>query len=208
MTARSPSASPAQPRKQPRQSRSRETVRTILDAAAAVLIKRGYEGMSTNQVAQRAGVSIGSLYQYFPSKEAIIAALIDEHLEAEHAIIREAFERLADAPLERAVAGLVDAVLLTSTVNPKLRRVFLEQIPRVGRFQRLRERVAAVEEMVMAYFEHHQPEIRPTNLRLAAFMLTHAADGVIQTAKAERPETLADGLAVELRELVLRYLAV
>ena len=66
----------ANPRKSPEQSRSTETVRTILEGAARVLEERGLDGYTTNAVAERAGVSIGSVYQYFPGKEALTAALV------------------------------------------------------------------------------------------------------------------------------------
>jgi len=67
------------PRKAPRQSRSQATVTAILDATARILLERGYAAASTNAVAELAGVSVGSLYQYFPNKEALIAALQARH---------------------------------------------------------------------------------------------------------------------------------
>ena len=69
------------PRKRPRQARSKATVDTILAATARVLVKQGFDGLTTNAVAEAAGVSIGSLYQYFPNKEALVAALIERHVE-------------------------------------------------------------------------------------------------------------------------------
>jgi AcrR family transcriptional regulator len=63
------------PRKIPQQSRAEQTVATILEAAARVLESKGLDGLNTNLVAQRAGVSVGTLYQYFPGKDAIIVAL-------------------------------------------------------------------------------------------------------------------------------------
>src|ERR1041384_3846674 len=69
------------PRKRPRQDRSRATVDTILEATARVLVKRGFDGLTTNLVADAAGVSIGSLYQYFPNKAALVGALIENNVE-------------------------------------------------------------------------------------------------------------------------------
>src|SRR6185503_3042990 len=69
------------PRKRPRQARSRETVSAILAATSRVLVKHGFDGLTTNAVAEAAGVSIGSLYQYFPNKEALVAGLIERHVE-------------------------------------------------------------------------------------------------------------------------------
>ena len=71
------------PRKSASQQRSRLTVDALLEATARVLMKEGYDRTSTNKIAAVAGVSIGSLYQYFPSKEALVAAVIDRHA-AEH----------------------------------------------------------------------------------------------------------------------------
>jgi AcrR family transcriptional regulator len=65
------------PRKSASQERSRLTVEALLEATARVLMKDGYDRASTNKIAAVAGVSIGSLYQYFPSKEALVAAVID-----------------------------------------------------------------------------------------------------------------------------------
>ncbi len=76
MTGRTARGPALKPRKNPEQSRSAETVRTILEGAARVLEERGLAGYTTNAVAERAGVSVGSVYQYFPGKEALTAALV------------------------------------------------------------------------------------------------------------------------------------
>ena len=68
------------PRKSATQERSRATVDALLSATARVLVKEGYDRASTNKVAEAAGVSIGSLYQYFPSKEALVSAVIQRHI--------------------------------------------------------------------------------------------------------------------------------
>ena len=64
------------PRKTASQKRSRFTVEALLDATARILMKEGFDRASTNEIAATAGVSVGSLYQYFPSKEALVAVLI------------------------------------------------------------------------------------------------------------------------------------
>src|SRR6185295_18131266 len=75
------------PRKQPLQARSRETVRVILRAAAQVFGSRGYAASTTNHIAERAGVSIGSLYEYFPNKDALLHALLEDHIQEAQAIL-------------------------------------------------------------------------------------------------------------------------
>src|SRR6185436_18877511 len=74
-------------RREPRQQRSRQTVEAVLDAVPHVLRRHGAEAITTNRVAEAAGISIGSLYQYFPDKQAIFMALHDRHVDqVRHAI--------------------------------------------------------------------------------------------------------------------------
>jgi AcrR family transcriptional regulator len=90
-------------RKHPVQARSRETVATILEAAAHVLERRGYVGLTTNHVAARAGVSIGSIYQYFPDKDALLAALTERDVQAVQTALLAVLEnarRVALAPAD------------------------------------------------------------------------------------------------------------
>ncbi len=69
----------AAPRKRPIQARSRATVDAILEGAIRILTRDGFDGATTTKIAEAAGVSVGSLYQYFPSMEAIVAALFEKH---------------------------------------------------------------------------------------------------------------------------------
>src|SRR5689334_9527401 len=96
------------PRKRPRQARSKATVDTILDATTRVLVKQGFDRLSTNAVAVTAGVSIGSLYQYFPNKEALVLALIDRHVEQMNASILAELTRVAKLPIAEAVRCVVE----------------------------------------------------------------------------------------------------
>jgi len=78
------------PRKTASQERSRLTVNALVESTIRVLVKEGYDRASTNKIAAVAGVSIGSLYQYFPSKEALVAAVIDRHTSELSLTIRDA----------------------------------------------------------------------------------------------------------------------
>src|SRR5947199_10350657 len=70
---------PTNPRKSASQKRSRATVDALVEATARILVREGFDKASTNRIAEVAGVSVGSLYQYFPNKEALVAAVIDRH---------------------------------------------------------------------------------------------------------------------------------
>src|SRR5215831_2811704 len=123
------------PRKSASQERSRRTVDTILEATARVLMKYGYDKASTNKIAAVAGVSIGSLYQYFPSKEALVAAVIDRHTHELSQVVCNALVKVAARPIEFAVRELVAAAIDAHRVDPKLHRVLAEQVPRTGRLE-------------------------------------------------------------------------
>jgi AcrR family transcriptional regulator len=108
------------PRKRPRQARSRQMQADILLAAADILRRRGLPSLNTNAVAERAGVSVGSLYQYFPGKEAILAALVREMRRDMRADLLEAVARGKGRPLGEAIGELVDASLRHHARDPAL----------------------------------------------------------------------------------------
>src|SRR5262245_64733032 len=118
------------PRKLPKQARAQETVEAILTAAARILKKEGFDKASTNRIAEAAGVSIGSLYQYFPSKEALVAALAERHMTEMSEIVAEAGARILTEPLHVAVREVVELMLRAHAVDPELHRVLMEGIPR------------------------------------------------------------------------------
>jgi AcrR family transcriptional regulator len=194
-------------RKAPVQERSRETVEVILTATARVLVDVGYDHASTNKVAEIAGVSVGSLYRYFPSKEALVAALIERHVQSMLDVCESKLIEMATAPLDVAAHEIVRAILRAQSVNPKLHRILIQQVPRVGQLRNvdaLQERFGV---LVKAYLENRKKELRPKNIDLAVFMLVRAVEAVAHAAVLEKPDLLIDGeLADELAEMVLRYL--
>src|SRR2546430_5666111 len=127
------------PRKRPRQTRSKATVDAILDATTRVLLELGFDGLTTNAVAHTAGVSIGSLYQYFPNKEALVAAVIERHIEAMNESLLAELGRVAALPLPEAVRRLVEVTIHGRGVDPELRRMFVDYGRRVGKLARLRQ---------------------------------------------------------------------
>src|SRR5499426_3224118 len=136
------------PRKRPRQLRSRATVDSVLDATARVIVKYGFDGLTTNAVAEAAGVSIGSLYQYFPNKEALVAALIEKHIEDMNAALMSELARVAQLPMAQAVRAVIELTIRAHQVDSELHQVLTEQVPRVGRMARIRELDAICHRMV------------------------------------------------------------
>jgi AcrR family transcriptional regulator len=194
------------PRKAPRQARSEATVDAVLEATARVLVKVGYDHASTNRIAAEAGVSVGSLYQYFPSKEALVAALVDRHMNEMIEVFEANFDALHTVPLPIAAYALVKVMLEAHRVNPKLHKVLVEQVPRVGRLNRLNEIESRVGTRVRAYFESRVGELRTPDLDLAVFVCVYTVEGLTHAAVLEHPEYLQDDkLAREITAVLLRY---
>ena len=193
-------------RKQPKQERSRTTVEAILQATSRVLAREGYPATTTTRVAEVAGVSIGSLYQYFPSRESLIAQLVDEHIAKILQLLGEGITALAGEPLPRGVHTLVRTVLLVHAVDPELHAVLTQHLPLVKGFEKVRQLNLEAQAMVLAYLERHRAELRPKDLELAAFMLVTSVQAVVSAAVAARRRVDDSKLADELAALVLGFL--
>jgi AcrR family transcriptional regulator len=195
-------------RKTPRQERSQATVTAILDATARVLVQTGYDRASTNRIAVAAGVSVGSLYQYFPSKEAIVAALVERHISEMNAVIRGKLVELANEDLRTAVREMVRAMLDAHLVDPKLHKVLMEQVPRTGRLERVLGVEKEMTALVGAYLAARKRELRCKDLEVAAFLLVNTVEGVTHAATLHHAgEVAIDGLARELTDMIMRYIA-
>lgn len=196
------------PRKGPLQDRSRKTVDAILQATARVLVSEGYEACTTNRVAAVAGASVGSLYQYFPNKEALVVAVMERHL----ARLRDAMEahlvQLRGASLEQVVREMLHALLEVQQLQPRLHRVLLEQVPRIGALRRLHDQNALYQPLVEAWLEAHRDELGVSSPSVAAYVLIGAVEGVLTRVMLERPSWLELGVLEEqLTRLVFAYLA-
>lgn len=125
-------------RKTPRQARSGRTVGAILDAGAQVFVRRGYDGTTTARIAERAGVSVGSLYQYFPNKDAVLLALAERHVGESHATLGRALDELearAAPTLDEIVRALVRALIEAHAASPALHRLLSDHVPRLSRLE-------------------------------------------------------------------------
>jgi AcrR family transcriptional regulator len=192
------------PRKLPRQERSRITVEAILIATAQILVEEGYAKATTNRIAERAGVSIGSLYQYFPNKQALLAALRDQHHNEMIQAIASIAQEVSDAPMDTAISELVKASLHAHAINPKLHKVLTEQVPQFEESFNVGKHITSI---TYAFLEKRSDQLRPKNLALTAFILERLVETLTHTAVIDQPEYLTDGqLEKEITDLVLRYL--
>ncbi|ULT68474.1 MULTISPECIES: TetR/AcrR family transcriptional regulator [unclassified Pseudomonas] len=198
-----PVAPPLNPRKAPSQRRSAHTVEAILEAAARILETQGLTACSTNAVAQRAGVSIGSLYQYFPNRDALTVALI----ERETAQLLRDIQAASDlsGALER-IRAMVQAAVAHQLRRPELARVidFEERrLPLQERHQRVAQVIhqALVEALQLADAPWVLDDV--TTVAHDLFALTH---GMIDAA-GERGETDALNLEHRVMRAIRGYLA-
>lgn len=194
-------------RKQPSQERSRVMVEMLMRATTRVLIRDGYEGLTTNRVAEEAGASVGSLYQYFSSKQQLVSALLNQHIENTMHELRSALPELSLLSLSEAVPRFVELMIASHRVEPELHRVFYEQLPRVGDFAQIEASLQESQQLTEAYLRARAHEITPQDHALSAFILVHTIETLTHAAVLTRPELLrTEAFANELSELVLRYL--
>jgi AcrR family transcriptional regulator len=191
------------PRKTPRQARSASTFEAIVEAAARILEREGYGGFSTNAVAETAGVSIGSLYQYFPRKEALVGALIAR--EKGHLIKRVGAAAARPTGAE-ALRAVIEACVEHQLCRPKLARLldFEEaRLPFDADIQRIGDEFQALVLEVLA-----RPDLpRQPDARTAAQDVLAIMRGMIDAA-GERGETDRLRLADRVGRAASGYLGV
>ncbi|MDZ7881533.1 MAG: TetR/AcrR family transcriptional regulator [Mycobacterium sp.] len=166
-------------RKQPRQQRSAQTRRDILDAAARIFGEYGYAAGTTNRIAAAAGVSIGSLYQYFPNKDAILAALSDAHIDAGTTLLAERLHDGLPEALEDLVRLFVRAAIDNHREDPALHRVLFEEAPRsAALLARLRDTEARGVAGVTELLRRH-PEVRVADAEFAARLTIATVESLV-----------------------------
>ena len=189
------------PRRKAKQDRSRKTVEALLEAAARVLQQRGYASATTNRIAEAAGVSVGTLYEYFADKEALFDTLIERQIEAIVAAIAGAGLDPKE-PLAVVLQRLLLLGMRAMRRGPDFVRA-LEQVPGAA----FRRRLAVAREQVVGFvrqlLEAHRGELRVGDLDLAAFMVVSTAEGIAANASDAQFD---DALAREIGSLLGLYL--
>jgi AcrR family transcriptional regulator len=190
-------------RRRPKQPRSAATVDSILEASRRVLVREGYEGFTTKRVAEVAGVGIGSLYEYFPTKDALLAGLVDRFLEGMLAAVIHALT--GGESLEMGVDRVIGALLETKARHAELNAVILEQLPRVDGAARLEAFNRTIQPFFAAYLAKFAGELSSVELERAAFVLIYAVEGVM-TEMVKRQTVMEARMKDELVTLVLGFL--
>src|SRR5262245_6734629 len=197
------------PRKRPLQTRSRRTVDAVLRAAAQVFARRGYAGGTTNHIAERAGVSIGTLYEYFPNKDALLVALMERHIREGEAVLERAAAEIAAAPrtLRESIRHFVRTMVEFHAHERALHRVLFEEAPLPPRIRHmLSELEARVTERAHLLLGRH-PEVVVADPWLAAAIVVQTVEALTHklVVHGERELDL-DAYVDEIVRLVERYL--
>ena len=189
-------------RRRPRQGRSKHTVETILMASEQVLLRSGLQGFNTNAVAKRAGVSIGSLYQFFPGKEAILAALVRDMRRDMLSDLVAAQRSTEINDLTDAVGAMIDASLKHHLRAPELTEILEQaeaQLPLDAETQALKSNMF---ELVLSVFRQHAIE-KPETVAQDIIAMCH---GMVDAAIAAG-ECDFHAISIRLRRAANSYLA-
>jgi len=197
------------PRRKPVQYRSAATVEAIVEAAAQVFARHGYAAGTTNRIAERAGVSIGTLYQYFPNKDAILLALIARHLQEGERMLAPVLTELVEHPppvrvaLERVLRGLLEL----HRHQPALHRVLFEEAPRPRELRDQLERTFDLATAALASYLASQAEVTVADPRLAAQLVVQSVEAITHGLIIHpRAEIAPEAYAREAATMLERYL--
>lgn len=195
-----PTATSSEPRKSPVQARSTASVDAILKATVQVLLRVGKDKLTTTRVAARAGVSVGTLYQYFPNRSALLRAALKLHVEEIHAEVDKVCVAQRGQPVEQMAETLAVAFLAVKMRDPKKSRALYAVICDVEGAKIAAGAVARVNKAIVGLLQS-APEVLTTDLQLIATVLQSTIAGVKrQLLESDMPEAQFE---VMQRELVL-----
>lgn len=194
-------------RKKPKQARSQETVRVILDGAIRILNQEGLEAMTTTRVAETAGVSVGTLYQYFTDKDSILDALQDREFERAAQMLQRNLSRPDFASSREQTRAIVEGLLGLYRNSPGLHRVLAVDGMRVAPHERVLAFDRRVIDSLRGFFELTPFGVKRKNKHAAAFVLYQSVRATLLAAILEQPAGVTDSaLADEVTDLVVGHL--
>lgn len=193
-------------RRIPRQERSRQRYDAVLDTAARLFSEKGFEATTTNDIAERAGMAVGSLYQYFENKEAIAEALASRYLRA----LREATDRfiqvdVAGMSTDAAVGALLDPLVEFHVENPAFSPLWLG----ADYSKSLRKAMATMEDNMLERIEwmikSHMPGIRRDRAHMAAVVAKATGKSLLGLLVRGRDTRFKNAAVKEIRAMLVNY---
>lgn len=193
-------------RKQPIQDRSIATVDALFEATIQVLLRDGFEKLTTTGVAERAGISVGSLYQYFPNKQALLVAVLKRHLDTIVAAIEEACDRQHGRPLALMIEAVCSAFIEAKTRRIDLSQALYFPAREVGGDAMVSE-VTQRSQVALVRMLSTATDATFSDLQTPAFVISTALVGPVQAAmEMEKPASAIQSVQPHLIDLCLGYL--
>ena len=195
------------PRRIPRQGRALETVEIIFEATARILQRGGLETLTTNRIAEAAGISIGTLYQYFPDKETILLAMGQREIRRHAEAVLNALSQPSTAPREPERA-VIRALMTALGSRHKVRRILINSLVALGHADDLWKPIENIASLVRARSGWFRPGRTEAIPAITLFVVTRAVIGTLRAATQEESSWLGTReLEDELVRLVRAYLA-
>jgi AcrR family transcriptional regulator len=198
---------PPLPRKHPSQDRSRQTVSRIVEAAGRILIAEGYERASTKRIAAAAGLSPGSLYQYFPNKEAVVVATVEQMVDTLAEGFIASLPDLTDADPDRSLTAMLETLLAAMDERRELIRVLVEEVPHLGGSTQALHFERRITDLATGYLNGVSPAADRRQTAIAVWIVVACVSNLTARYVLDRPPIPRAQFVGELRRLVLSYLA-
>ena len=209
-------SAPPKPRKRPQQSRSLLLVNAIREACLRILEDEGPDKLTTQRIADVAGINIASLYQYFPNKEAVLAEIYEQEMEKYGREAARKFDEIAtlaeqslEATLEAIIEMEASQLLQLYAINPDFYQQYQKNYDIHRKVNELTQSFhnPAWEEWFPRFLGKHRARLRPGDLDTMSIVARNSLQGNLQAALSEQPELLSDAnFKTELLTLLLNYL--
>lgn len=189
--------------KAPTQERSRQTVATILNACSRLLLTDGFYEMTTDRIAKEAGVSIGSLYQFFGNKESVVQAMIRNIYEEDKRILNEKMRALPQLPAPERIRAMVDIMIDLARQNSELRAKLTTIVYYVMEPSYISETLRFMQDAV----RHNLPQVPGRDMDKVSYMFVNAFVGLVNNMAIDRPDAIhSPGITQEITQLFIKYL--
>jgi AcrR family transcriptional regulator len=194
------------PRKQPKQKRAQERVDSILDCSINIIESEGIEKLNTNYIAEKSGISVGSIYQYFPNKESIVSNLIERHYEERIKILNERIFTLRKQSVEMVVEGIIRTLFESHKKHPNLEQIFQQKKRSLGGYIREQELDQRLIKLLEKYMKRTDAHFDVKNFRLALNILGTTFKAVCLDSMYDDRFGSEEEVIQELKKLSLRYI--
>jgi AcrR family transcriptional regulator len=193
-------------RRLPQQRRAHQTVDAVLDAVVRVLKRQGFNAVTTNRVAEVAGVSIGSVYQYFPDKQAIFVALHQRHIDQIDRMVQTRLIEHAASSLDELMQAMIEGMIDAHSADPELYELLATQVPhRADGTRDFAVRLHGAFRLALSARAHELKESR--DMDKVVFVVTNMVESLSHAALFRRPPRLSLAAAkTEVVRAVLAYL--